>query len=110
MKRQGNRDVSVGRNPLTLEEIIAVARGNALVKLSRERSFRQRIRRSEAMLHAAIRDEIPIYGVNTGYGKSCGKRLTPDQVLKHRKDNLIRFHGCGTGEPIGVEATRAAML
>ncbi len=110
MKRQATKEVTIDRNPLTLEEIIAVARGKALVKLSRERSFRERIRRSEAMLHSAIRDEIPIYGVNTGYGKSCGKRLTQDQVLKHRKDNLIRFHGCGTGEPIGVEATRAAML
>jgi histidine ammonia-lyase len=110
MKRQATRDVTIGRNPLTLEEIIAVARGNALVKFSRERSFRDRIRRSEAMLHSAIRDEIPVYGVNTGYGKSCGKRLTQAQVLKHRKDNLIRFHGCGTGDPIGVEATRAAML
>ncbi|MBI4633654.1 MAG: aromatic amino acid lyase [Deltaproteobacteria bacterium] len=110
MKQQATRMVTIGRNPLTLEEIIAVARGNAPVKLSRERSFRDRIRRSEAMLYSAIRNEIPIYGVNTGYGKSCGKRLTQDQVLKHRKDNLIRFHGCGTGEPIGVEATRAAML
>lgn len=110
MKQQATRVVTIGRNPLTLEEIIAVARGNAPVKLSRERSFRDRIRRSEAMLYSAIRNEIPIYGVNTGYGKSCGKRLTQDQVLKHRKDNLIRFHGCGTGEPIGVEATRAALL
>jgi histidine ammonia-lyase len=110
MKRQVTKDVTIGKNPLSLEEIIAVARGKALIKLSRERSFRQRIRRSEAMLHTAIRNEIPIYGVNTGYGKSCGKRLTQDQVLKHRKDNLIRFHGCGTGEPIGIEDTRAAML
>ena len=110
MKQHMTRDVTIGQKPLTLEQMVAVARGNALVKLSRERSFRELIRRSEAMLYTAIHNGIPLYGVNTGYGKSCGKRLTQDQVLKHRKDNIIRFHGCGTGEPIGVPATRAAML
>jgi histidine ammonia-lyase len=90
--------------------MVAVARGNARVKLSRKRSFWEQIRRSESMLYAAIKDCVPVYGVNTGYGKSCGKRLTEGQVLKRREDNLIRFHGCGTGEPIGIPATRAAML
>ena len=110
MKRRATGDVIIGQKPLTLEQMVAVARGNVLVKLSRESSFRERIRRSEVMLHTAIRDGIPVYGVNTGYGKSCGKRLTQDQVLNGLKDNLVRFHGCGTGEPIGIAATRAAML
>ena len=110
MKRRATGDVIIGQKPLTLEQMVAVARGNVLVKLSREISFRERIRRSEVMLHTAIRDGIPVYGVNTGYGKSCGKRLTQDQVLNGLKDNLVRFHGCGTGEPIGIAATRAAML
>jgi histidine ammonia-lyase len=110
MKRRSAEEVIIGQGPLTLEQMVAVARGNAQVKLSRKHSFTERICRSESMLYAAIHDGTPIYGVNTGYGKSCGKRLTQDQVFKHRKDNLIRFHGCGTGEHIGIPATRAAML
>ncbi len=110
MKQGQTEDIIVSHIPLRLGQLIAVARGGAKVSLSKERSFRERLSRSEAMLYSAVRDGVPVYGVNTGYGKSCGNRLTPDQVLKHRKDNIIRFHGCGTGEPIGIEATRAAML
>lgn len=110
MKRHVTAHVTVGEGPLTLAQMVAVARENALVRLSRKRAFRERLRRSEAMLYQAIGDGVPVYGVSTGYGKSCGKRLTKDQVLKLRKDNLIRFHGCGTGEPLSIPATRAAML
>jgi len=111
MKRHGAKDVIIGQGPLTLEQMVVIARGNARVKLpDRKSAFAKRIARSEALLYAAIRNDVPIYAVNTGYGKSCGKRLTQEQVLDRRKDNLIRFHGCGTGEPISVEATRAAML
>ena len=62
------------------------------------------------MLHTAINERIPVYCVSTGYGKSCGKRLKQDQVNKHHGANPIRFHGCGTGDPISVPATLAAML
>lgn len=110
MKRRVTEEVIIGEGPVTLTQIVAVARGKAVVKLSPERSFQERIHRSETMLHNAIRDGIPVYGVSTGFGKSCGKRLKQDQVRKHRGANLIRFHGCGTGDPISIPATRAAML
>ncbi len=69
MKRRVTEEVIIGEGPVTLSQIVAVARGKASVKLSRERSFQERIRRSEAMLHNAIRDGIPVYGVSTGFGK-----------------------------------------
>lgn len=110
MKRRVTEEVVIGEGLVTLRNVVAVARGNARVKLSREKSFQERIRRSEAMLHRAIQDGIPVYAVSTGFGKSCGKRLKGDQIRKHRGANPIRFHGCGTGEPLSIEATRAAML
>ena len=110
MKRRVTEEVIVGEGLVSLSQIVAVASGKAEVKLSRERSFKERIRRSEAMLHKAIREEIPVYGVSTGFGKSCGKRLKQEQLRKHRGANPIRFHGCGTGDPISIPASRAAML
>jgi histidine ammonia-lyase len=109
MKRRVTKEVIIGEGLVTLREVVAVARGNDRVKLSREKSFQERIR-SEAMLHKAIQDGVPVYAVSTGFGKSCGKRLKRDQIRKHRGANPIRFHGCGTGEPLSIEATRAAML
>ncbi len=110
MKQALIEEIIINQRPLTFDQLLAVARGGAQVTLSQEPSFRERLSRSEALLYAAVRDGVPVYGVNTGYGKSCGNRLTPEQVLQHRKDNIIRFHGCGTGEPVDIEATRAAML
>lgn len=110
MKKLATEEVIIGERSMTLREIVAVARGNARVKLSWEKSFQERIRRSETMLHKAIQEGIPVYGVSTGFGKSCGKRLKQGQTRKHRGANPIRFHGCGTGEPLSIEATRAAML
>ncbi len=110
MKRRATKEVVVGEGMVTLREVVAVARENARVKISPKKSFREGIRRSEAMLHRAIRDGVPVYAVSTGFGRSCGKRLKSDQIRKHRGSDPVRFHGCGTGEPLSIEATRAAML
>ena len=37
-----------------------------------------------------IRDSV--YGVNTGYGKSCGNRIDMKAVIKNAP-NILRFHG-----------------
>ncbi|HPX56902.1 MAG TPA: aromatic amino acid ammonia-lyase [Syntrophales bacterium] len=110
MSHHRKKEITIGRKNLTLEQFLAVARYNAPVKLSTDKTFRENIRRSEAMLKKAVHDEVPVYGVSTSYGKSCGIRLTRDQVVNHRGSSPIRFHGCGTGDPIGIEETRAAML
>jgi len=101
--------VIVGQGPVTCEQIVAVARGQAEVKLSSQKTFRDRMQRSQAMLRRALKNGDAVYGVNTGFGKACGKRMQADTALK-KIANPLPFHGCGTGEPIGIEETRAAML
>ena len=45
-----------------------------------------------------------IYGVTTGFGASCENEVAPD-VAAAMPLNLLRYHGCGTGEVFGeVEA------
>ena len=110
MRYKKVKEIIIGQENLTLEAFLSVARDDAPVKLSEDRAFRQGLRRSVTHLQEAIHAEVPVYGVSTGYGKSCGIRLTRDQVLKHSGASPVRFHGCGTGEPIGITETRAAML
>jgi len=102
-------DVVVGQGPVTLEQIRAVAEGRAAVRLSAEESFIKRMERTRAMLSGAIEGDVAVYGVNTGYGKSCGKRI-PVKTASRKMASPLAFHGCGTGEPIGIRETRAAML
>lgn len=103
------RTVTVGEGPLGLGAILAVARRGAPVALSGGAAFRERLEVSRRLLAAAMAADVPVYGVTTGYGRSCGHRLNVRTVRKSG-GNLMRFHGCGTGEPLGSEEVRAAML
>jgi histidine ammonia-lyase len=109
MNSSNIKEVTIGEAPISLARIIAVARRGAPVVLSGKAAFRKRIESSRRLLQKAMEADIPVYGVTTGYGKSCGNRLSR-KSLPTNGDNLMRFHGCGTGEPLGVEETRAAML
>jgi histidine ammonia-lyase len=108
-KKDGIKNVLIDGTTVSLDGIIAVARREASVRLSERPAFRERLERSRRGLLAAIAADVPVYGVNTGYGKSCGNRLKKNAVLGNG-GNMMRFHGCGTGETLGVEETRAAML
>ena len=103
------REVTVGAGPLSLPEVVAVARRGVPVRISEEAAFRGRMEQSRRLLHEAVEAGLPVYGVTTGYGKSCGNRLDKAAVL-NGGGSLMRFHGCGTGEPLGIDEARAAML
>ena len=102
--------LTIGGQIVTLEEIVSVARNKKRIRISTENAFVDQMARSETMLAAAVEGDIPVYGVTTGYGKSCGKRLPKDKVIRKNGASPLHFHGCGTGEPIGIEETRAAMV
>ena len=75
--------VIVGQGPVSCEQIVAVARGQARVKLSAQKTIpgsHERDRRS--MLQRALKNGDAVYGVNTGFGKACGKRMQADAALQ----------------------------
>ena len=99
----------VGDGDFGIDELVAVARSRARVRLSETPAFRARLATSARALHAAIERGEPVYGVTTGYGGSCGNRVDPRDI-EALGVNLIRYHGCGTGAPLPIAETRAAML
>ncbi len=101
--------ITIGGDDIALNQIIDIARGKADVKISSHGTFNERMNKSLQMLKNACENDVPIYGVNTGYGKSCGNRM-PEDIAKLNGLNLLRFHGCGTGDPLGIEEVRAAMV
>jgi histidine ammonia-lyase len=102
-------EITIGEQDLSLRDIIDVARGKSRVKISSRSQFTGNIKQSHEKLMTALEKGAPVYGVNTGYGKSCGKRMAMEVAIRNGF-NLIKFHGCGTGEPIGIPETRAAIL
>ncbi|NLN40133.1 MAG: aromatic amino acid lyase [Smithella sp.] len=110
MKTAGKRAaLLIDGGPVRYEDIVAVAKDGLPVAVSKSPGFLKKMARTEKALMKSIQQGVAVYGVNTGYGKSCGNRIGMKAVIKNAP-NILRFHGCGTGDPIGIEETRAAIL
>ena len=97
--------VIIGDKSISLNSLIEVANGRAKVFISESDEFISRMEASRSVLHKAISQGTPVYGVTTGYGASCGNRIGPEDI-EALGNNLIIYHGCGTGEMLGIKETR----
>lgn len=97
-----------GEAPITLAEVLAIARGDAPVALSATSAFHERITAAQALLDRLLAEDGVIYGVTTGFGDSCDVSIPPELVaeLPHR---LFTYHGCGLGRSFTPEETRAIL-
>lgn len=102
-------DLVIDGSDISVQQIVDAARANTAIEIDAGDSFTARVERSRDVLEGLLAKGLPIYGVTTGFGKCCGKWMIADVAVQNGI-NLIRFHGCGTGEPFGVEETRAAMI
>ena len=69
----------------------------------------RRVNRSRNIVEALARSHEPIYGVNTGLGALCNKRISAED-LDLLQDNLIRSHAVGVGTPVPAEVVRFMLL
>jgi histidine ammonia-lyase len=102
------REVQIGARRLCIEDVCAVA-GGARVALSGEAAFRARIARGAELIAARVRDGVPTYGVNTGFGASVRNSVERDYAAALAK-NLPRYHGCGVGPYLSEAQCRAITL
>ena len=99
--------VIVGLDPLTAEEVTAVARHGARVELSAE--ARAAVESSRARIDALADDPNPHYGVSTGFGALATTFISPDRRAQLQA-SLIRSHAAGTGPEVEREVIRALQL
>ena len=99
--------VNIGKNPLSIIDIVSVARKWEKVTLSKEAI--DLINCSHARLTELLKAETPVYGINTGFGIFSDKKIKIDESNLLSR-NLILSHAVGTGPVLPVEITRAAML
>ncbi|WP_299597935.1 histidine ammonia-lyase [uncultured Microbulbifer sp.] len=93
-------------SPLSVEQINAIARGKADVKLSTDEQFIARIEKGVQFLDQLWQQEGVIYGVTTGYGDSCTVNILGD-LVEELPRHLYTFHGCGLGDMFTLEQSRA---
>ena len=93
---------------LRIEDVRAVAHGEAGVTLSDEARTKMRAAR-ELVERAAHGAREHTYGINTGFGRFVSQSI-PEELTEELQLRLLRSHACGVGEPYPGEIVRAAMV
>jgi histidine ammonia-lyase len=99
--------VVIDGNSLTLNDVLAVSKGEAQVRLASP--VIQRLARARAYVDELVNQDAPVYGVNTGFGKFAEVHISGEDARALQR-NLVFSHSCGVGEPLPAEETRAMML
>ncbi len=92
---------------LTIDQVVAVARGDVRVDLSAV--SRKAMTRSREWVERAIREHAIVYGVTTGFGAFQNVFVRPDR-LRELQRNLILSHCAGVGDPFPEEVVRAMLV
>jgi len=92
---------------LTIDEVVAVARGNPPVVLAAQ--ARTAMARSVALIDGFVAGETPVYGVTTGFGSLAATVIPPARTAELQVA-LVRSHAAGMGDPVEPEVVRALLL
>jgi len=69
----------------------------------------EQVRTGRRHVENLLKEDRPFYGINTGFGSLCDRRIPPDQ-LETLQENLILSHAVGVGEPTPDEIVRLMLL
>lgn len=73
-----------------------------------DRSVKVAVDAAAQRVAKVARGDVPVYGINTGFGKLASVRIPPDDTETLQR-NLILSHCCGVGEPLDAAETRLMM-
>lgn len=99
--------VEVGIGPLSLRDVVAVAREGAPVALTPEAGTA--LQRSRAAVEQMAGSGTPTYGVSTGFGALATLAIPPEKRAQLQR-SLVRSHAAGSGPAVETEVVRALML
>lgn len=90
---------------VTLAKLEEIYRGGpAVIDLA----CREPVENAYEIVLAAAAGDVPVYGVNTGFGKLASVRIAPGDTEQLQR-NLILSHSAGTGAPLPKNVVRLLM-
>jgi histidine ammonia-lyase len=101
------RTVVVSGEPLTIDDVVDVARGGATAQLDVSVLARMAPSR-QVVLDAAARGDV-VYGVTTGFG-ALADTTVPVGKLALMQAALLRSHAAAVGDPLPDEIVRGLLL
>ncbi len=101
------RTLVVNGDPLTVADVVDVARGDARAELGP--AVAERMEPARRVVADAVAARSVVYGVTTGFGALADTSVAGDDLIRMQYA-LIRSHAAGVGEPLGDEVVRALLL
>ena len=98
---------AVGIGPVSVADVVAVARGGATVTIAEDAITA--IRHGRRQIETLAADPAPVYGVSTGFGALAGKHIPRGKRIALQR-SLIRSHAAGSGPEVERDVVRAMML
>ena len=92
---------------VSLRDLEIVWRDELAVKL--DPSCKPSVEAAAARIARAASGDVPVYGVNTGFGKLAGVTIASKDTATLQR-NLILSHCCGVGDPISRAHSRLIMV
>jgi histidine ammonia-lyase len=99
--------VEIGVGAVSLEDLLAVARGGAAVRIADDAVAA--IDRARAVVDELAAAPTPAYGISTGFG-ALATRHIPTEMRAQLQRSLVRSHAAGSGPEVEREVVRALML
>ena len=100
------KEIVLGVDGMTLEDLVAIARKSARIRLADESE--ERITKSRDLVERWLQEGRVIYGVTTGFG-ALSDVMIPVEDTRLLQKNILMSHAVGVGEVLIEEAVRAMM-
>ena len=107
-RRSRRTTVTVGTGPVSLDDVVAVARDGAGVAADATRRSRA-VEAGRAVVEELAAAPTPAYGISTGFGALATRHIPPEKRAQLQR-SLVRSHAAGSGPEVEREVTRALML
>lgn len=93
--------------PLTVDQVVAVARYGASVEI--HETAAAHMAQTRDVIENLADDTVPHYGVSTGFG-ALARRHIPTEMRAQLQVSLVRSHAAGSGPEVETEVVRALQL
>jgi histidine ammonia-lyase len=100
------KEILLGLEGMTLEDLAAIAREGAKVRLTE--GSKERISAARKLVEEWVREGRIIYGVTTGFGALSDVVISREDT-RQLQENILMSHAAGVGDPLNQETVRAVL-
>ena len=100
------KEILLGIDGMSLEDLVAIAREGSTVRLTKE--SKDRIINARKMIEKWVKEERVIYGVTTGFGALSDVTISKEDT-QCLQENILMSHAAGVGGILDKETVRAVM-